>query len=105
DGPAVDDGHVIARLFGERTTAGEPRADPARTGIVASRGESEIAELRLQIMQITRRIFQRLDRIERIGKPAPIRRLRHELRDALRTLGAHGLRAGAGVPPAHPGRE
>ena len=56
-------------------------------------------------MQIACRILQRLDRIERIGQAAPIRRLRHELRNALGAFGAHGLRIEATFLPDHAGEE
>jgi hypothetical protein len=79
--------------------AGQERADAPGPGIVSRRGETEIAELGLQVVQITRRIFQRLDRIERIGKPAVPRRRRHELRDALRALPAHRKRIEAALLP------
>src|SRR6202040_1766387 len=89
----------------KRAAAGEPRTHPPRAGIVTRCSQTEIAELCLQLVQITCRIFQCLDRIERIGQAAPIRRLRHELRNTLRALGAHGLRVEAALLPDHASEE
>ena len=42
---------------------------------------------------------QGLDRIERIGEAAPVRGLRHELRNALGTFGAHSRRVETALLP------
>jgi hypothetical protein len=44
-------------------------------------------------------VAQRLDRIERVDKPAPVRGARHELRDALRAGAAHRARVEAALLP------
>ena len=48
---------------------------------------------------------QRLDRIERIGKPAPTSGPRHELGDALCSLGADSPCVKTALLPDHPGKE
>ena len=45
DGPAGDDGDIVARLARQRPLAGKPGAHAPRPGIVAGGGEPEIAEL------------------------------------------------------------
>jgi hypothetical protein len=57
------------------------------------------------------RIVDRRQHLPRIAvgdlldRPAPIRRLRHELRNTLRPLGAHRLRLEAALLPDHAGEE
>ena len=56
-----------------------------RPAIVGGGRKPKIAETLAQVRQQFRRFRDRLLGIERIGKPALLRRSGHELRDALRT--------------------
>ena len=103
--PAGDDRYIVARLARQRAVAGQPCADAPGAGVVAGRGETEIAEPVAQVAQIARRMAQRPDRIERIGKAAPIGGARHELRDALRAGAAYRPRVEAALLPDDAGEE
>src|ERR1700719_3306980 len=79
----------------------EPRANSAWTCIVGRRSEPEIAKPVSQFVQISRRMAQRLNRIERIGEAVPASGLRHELCDARGSLWAHSAGIEAALLPDH----
>jgi hypothetical protein len=83
----------------------EPRAYSAWTCIVGCRSEPEIAKPFPQFAQITRRMAQRLDRIERIGETAPVGGARHKLRDALGAFAAHSAGIETTFLPDHAGKK
>src|ERR1700722_13932448 len=104
-GPAGDDGDIVAGLARQRARARDPFTDTAGPGIVAGGGETKVAEFFAQLAQIARRMLERLDWIERIGKPMPIRGAGHELRDASGALSAHGERVEPALLPDDAGEE
>jgi hypothetical protein len=104
-GLAGHERHIGARLAWQAATTGEPLAHPPRAGIVGSRREAEISELASQVVQELRGFGDRLDGVEGVGKTAPARGRRHELRHALRAGTAHRLRIEAALLPDQPGEE
>ena len=99
------DAHIGARLPRQSAPAGEPGADPARPGIVGGCGKPEISEFAAQLAQELRRFGDCLERVEGIGKTAPGRRGRHELRHALRPGAAYRRRVEPALLPNEPGEE
>jgi hypothetical protein len=79
----------------------EPRAYAARTCIVGRRSKPEIAKPISQFAQITRRMAQRLDRVERIGQAVPASGLRHELCNARSALWTHSTGIETAFLPDH----
>jgi hypothetical protein len=100
--PASNRGHIVARFARQRAVAAKPRAYSPRTGIVGGRGESEVAKPVPQFAEITRRVTQRLNRIERVRESVPIGRARHKLGDTLGTLGTHCAGIETTFLPDHP---
>src|SRR5438067_13011613 len=99
------DAHIGARLPRQSAPAGEPGADPARPGIVGGCGKPEISEFAAQLAQELRRFGDCLERVEGIGKTAPGRRGRHELRHALRPGAAYRRRVEPALLPDDPAEE
>ena len=104
-GPAGDDGDIVARLARQSAMAGQPFADARRAGIVAGRGETEIAELRLQIVQIARRMCS--DSIGSNGSASPRQSAVCGMNCAMpaRALGTHRARIETALLPDHAGEE
>src|SRR5215831_2095887 len=104
-GLAGHEGHIGARLARQAAPTGEPVAHPPGPGIVGGRREAEISELASQVVQELRGFGDRFDGVEGIGKTAPARGRRHELRHALRASTAHSRRVEAALLPDQPGEE
>src|SRR5262245_11183325 len=79
----------MLRLLRQFAFPDQPIVDAARTGIVRSSSQTEIAELRHKIAQQPCRGSDSLQRVERIVETHGLRRLRHELRDPLCAGVAH----------------
>src|SRR5450830_122022 len=104
-GLAGHEGHIGARLARQAAPAGEPVAHPPGPGIVGGCREAEISELASQVAQELRGFGDRFDGVEGVGKTAPARGRRHELRHALRAGAAHRRRVEAALLPDQPGEE
>src|SRR6266699_4646250 len=78
---------------------------PPWAGIVRGCREAEISELAPQVAQEFRGFGDRFNGVKRLGKTAPARGRRHELRHALRAGAAHRRRVEAALLPDQPGEE
>src|SRR5260370_38492287 len=90
---------------GEGPPAGEPVAHSPGAGIVGGRCKPEISEFATQIAQELCGFGDGFEGVKGIGKTAPVRGSRHELRHALRPRSAYSRRIESALLPDQPGEE
>src|SRR5258708_34172638 len=93
------------RLPGEGSPAREAAAHSTGAGIVGGCCQPEISEFATQITQELCGFGDGFERVEGIGKTAPVRGSRHELRHALRPRSAYSRRIEPALLPDQPGEE
>src|SRR6187549_3974204 len=97
--------HIMLRFFRKLALLGEPVLDAPRPGIVGGGSKAEISKPAHKIAEQTCGRRDRLDWVERIVEPNGRRRLRHELRNALRAGPAHHIRLEAAFLKKKPNEE
>src|SRR5262249_19253745 len=90
DGIAGHSQHVSARLAWHRGRARHPRAHPAWARVVSRCRKPKIAKLTAQLLEKLGRLWQRLNRVERVEQITFGRGPRHELRDTQSVLARSG---------------